>query len=131
MLRYLGYKKKDPTLVENYRPVSVLPCVFKVFKRLNQKQFYWWTAASIFHLLHLFEKRRKFLERFYWGSVNRLLKGFWTTNYWLLNYTPTGFLKLPWNWFSVICQTVRKEARLLNRLVLGLHYCNGYHRDLF
>ena len=32
------YKKKDPTLVENYRPVSVLPCVSKVFERVIQKQ---------------------------------------------------------------------------------------------
>ena len=33
------YQKKDPTLVENYRPVSVLPCVFKVFERIIKKQF--------------------------------------------------------------------------------------------
>ena len=33
------YKKRDPTLVENYRPVSVLPCVSKVFERIIQKQF--------------------------------------------------------------------------------------------
>ena len=33
------YKKKDPTLVENYRPVSVLPSVSKVFERIVQKQF--------------------------------------------------------------------------------------------
>ena len=32
------YKKKDPTLVENYRPVSVLPCVSKIFERVIQKQ---------------------------------------------------------------------------------------------
>ena len=32
------YKKKDPTLVENYRPVSVLPSVSKVFERSVQKQ---------------------------------------------------------------------------------------------
>ena len=33
------YKKKDPTLVENYRPVSVLPSVSKFFERIIQKQF--------------------------------------------------------------------------------------------
>ena len=33
------YKKKDPTLVENYRPVSVLPFVSKIFERMIQKQF--------------------------------------------------------------------------------------------
>ena len=26
------YKKKDPTLVENYQPVSILPCVSEVFE---------------------------------------------------------------------------------------------------
>ena len=29
------YIKKDQTLVENYRPVSVLPCVSKVFERIT------------------------------------------------------------------------------------------------
>ena len=33
------YKKKDPTLVENYRPVSVLFSVSKIFERIIQKQF--------------------------------------------------------------------------------------------
>ena len=32
------YKKKDLTLVENYRPVSVLPAVSKVFEQIIQKQ---------------------------------------------------------------------------------------------
>ena len=31
------YKKKDPTLVENYTLVSVLPFVSKVFERIIQK----------------------------------------------------------------------------------------------
>ena len=34
------YKKKDTTLVENYRPVSVLPSVSKVFERIIQKQLF-------------------------------------------------------------------------------------------
>ena len=33
------YKMKDLTLVENYRPVSVLPSVSKIFERIIQKQF--------------------------------------------------------------------------------------------
>ena len=33
------YKNKDPTLVENYRPVSILPCASKIFERIIQKQF--------------------------------------------------------------------------------------------
>ena len=32
------FKKKDKTLVENYRPVSVLPTVFKILERIMQKQ---------------------------------------------------------------------------------------------
>ena len=35
----LVYKKNDRTLVENYRPVSVLPTVSKIFERIIQKQF--------------------------------------------------------------------------------------------
>ena len=34
-----AYKKEDPTLVENYRPVSVLPSVSTIFERIIQKQF--------------------------------------------------------------------------------------------
>ena len=33
------YKKKDPTLVENYRPVSVLTSVSKVFEGLFKNNF--------------------------------------------------------------------------------------------
>ena len=33
-----AYKKKDPVLAENYRPVSVLPTASKVFGRMIQKQ---------------------------------------------------------------------------------------------
>ena len=30
-----AHKKKDPTLVENYRPVSVLPSVSNIFERIR------------------------------------------------------------------------------------------------
>ena len=33
------YKKKDPTLVKNCRPVSVLPSASNIFERIIQKQF--------------------------------------------------------------------------------------------
>ena len=33
------YQKKDATSIENYRPVSVLPCASKVFERIIPKQF--------------------------------------------------------------------------------------------
>ena len=32
------FKKDDATLAKNYRPISVLPVVSKVFKRLMHKQ---------------------------------------------------------------------------------------------
>ena len=32
------FKKDDPTKVKNYRPVSVLPLVSKVFERIMHKQ---------------------------------------------------------------------------------------------
>ena len=32
------FKKNDPTLTKNYRPISILPTVSKVFERLMQKQ---------------------------------------------------------------------------------------------
>ena len=32
------FKKKDKSFVENYRPVSVLPTVSKIFERIMQKQ---------------------------------------------------------------------------------------------
>ena len=32
------FKKKDKTFVENYRPVSVLPTVSKIFERIMRKQ---------------------------------------------------------------------------------------------
>ena len=33
-----AYKKNDPTLAKNCRPVSILPTIFKVFERIIQKQ---------------------------------------------------------------------------------------------
>ena len=33
-----AYYKKDPILVEKYSPVSVLPCVSKIFGRIIQRQ---------------------------------------------------------------------------------------------
>ena len=32
------FKKDDPTLAKNYRPISVLPCLSKVFERIIQSQ---------------------------------------------------------------------------------------------
>ena len=32
------FKKKDKTFIENYRPVSVLPTVSKIFEQIMEKQ---------------------------------------------------------------------------------------------
>ena len=70
------YKKKDPTLAENYRPVSVLPTFSKVFERIIQKQLsihierfhspylcgYTKGFSTYLALISLIEKWRKFLD---------------------------------------------------------------------
>ena len=43
-------KKKDPTLAENYRPVSVLPTVSKVFQRILKNNYQLILNVS-FHLI--------------------------------------------------------------------------------
>ena len=37
-LKLADLRKKDKTFVENWRPVSVLPTVSKIFERIMQKQ---------------------------------------------------------------------------------------------
>ena len=44
------FKKKDKTFVEDYRPVSVLPTVSKIFELIMQKQ----VSDYIGHFLHPF-----------------------------------------------------------------------------
>ena len=70
------YKKKDPTLAENYRPVSVLPSVSKVFERIIRNQIknyvdeilspylcgYRKGFSTQFELFSLIEKWRKALD---------------------------------------------------------------------
>ena len=46
-------KRDDSTLAKNYRPVSVLPCVSKMFERIMQK--------------HIFQYIEKFLSPFLCG----------------------------------------------------------------
>ena len=56
------YKKEEPTLAENYRPVSVLPTVSKVFKRIIQKQLP--THIEIFLSPYLCGYRKGFSTQF-------------------------------------------------------------------
>ena len=78
------YEKKDPTLVENYRPVSVLPSVSKILERIIQKQFSNYVAEFLspylcgyrkgfntqYALLSLIEKWKKELDnKGYAGAI--------------------------------------------------------------
>ena len=94
------YKKKDPTLVENYRPVSVLPSVSKIFERTIQKQFSSYVDEFLspflcgyrkgfntqYALLSLIEKWKKELDnKGYAGAILMdLSKAFDTINHELL-----------------------------------------------
>ena len=94
------YKKKDPTLVENYRPVSVLTSVSKIFERIIQKQFSNYVDEFLspylcgyrkgfntqYALLSLIEKWKKGLDnKGYAGAILMdLSKAFDTINHELL-----------------------------------------------
>ena len=51
------FKKKDKTFVENYRPVSVLPTVSKIFERIMQKQITDYIGKFLSPLLCVYRKR--------------------------------------------------------------------------
>ena len=90
------FKKKDPTLAENYRPVSVLSTVSKLFEWIIQKQLsthierflspylcgYRKGFSTQFALISLIEKWRKYLNnKGYTGAVLMdLSKAFDTIN---------------------------------------------------
>ena len=94
------HKKNDTTLVENYRPVSVLPTVSKIFERIIQKQFsshvdkflspylcgYRKGFNTQYALLSLIEKWKKTLDnKGYTGAILMdLSKAFDTINHELL-----------------------------------------------
>ena len=95
-----AYKKKDPTLAENYRLVSVLPTVSRVFERIIQKELSTHTERFLspyfcgnrkrfstqFTLTSLIEKWKKCLDnKGYTGAVLMdLSKAFNTINHELL-----------------------------------------------
>ena len=95
-----AYKKNDCTLVENYRPVSVLPTLSKIFERIIQKQFFAHVNEFLspylcgyrkefntqYALLSLIEKWKKTLDnKGYTGAILiDLSKAFDTINHELL-----------------------------------------------
>ena len=61
------FKKKNPTLAENYRPVSVLPTVSKVFEQIIQKQLS--THTERFRSPYLCGYRKGFSSQFAFISL--------------------------------------------------------------
>ena len=60
------FKKKDKTFVENYRPVSVLPTVSKIFERIMQKQISDYVGKFLstqYALLTLIERLKFYLDK--------------------------------------------------------------------
>ena len=94
------YKKNDRTSVENFRPVSVLPTVSKIFERIIQKQFSAYVNEFLspylcvyrkgfntqYVILSLIEKWKKTLDsKGYTGAILMdLSKAFDTLNHELL-----------------------------------------------
>ena len=131
------YKKKDPAIVENYQPVSELPCVSKVFERILQKQIsssigkfifpYLCGSRNGFNTQHAFlsliEKRKKILD----GKGNtasvlmELLKAFDTINYDFLNAKlyAKGFSKGVLKLIFLVCTTTRGATGICSRTNLG------------
>ena len=80
------FKKKDKTFVENYRPVSVLPTVSKIFELIMQKQItdyigkflspflcgYRKGFSTQYALLSLIERWRLCLDKHYYHKALRL-----------------------------------------------------------
>ena len=143
------YKKKDPTLVENYRPVILLISVWKTFERIIQKQYSNYVGEFLspyycryrkrfntqYSFLSLIEKWKKEIDNtVYAGAILiDLSKAFDSINHQLLNAKlyAYGSLKTLWNWWIVICLIAGKEQKLTNILAFGLLFWKEYHKDQF
>ena len=141
------YKKKDKTLVENYRPVCVLPTVSKTFKRKMQKQISNYIGKLLFLFLCGYRKglgtqynlltlmgRCKFCldkQGFPGALLMDLSKAFDTINYELL------IAKLHTYGFSINAAEVLlshlqdRWQRSIQLLVLGLSYFKEFHKGQF
>ena len=131
------YKKNDRTLVENYRPVDVLPTVSKILERIIQKQFsalvneflspylcgYRKGFNTQYALLSLIEKWKKTLDnKGYTGAILMdLSKAFDTINHELLiaKLYPYGFSKDYLKTISSYMSDRWQRAKIDKSFVLG------------
>ena len=134
------HKKDDKTDKENYRPISILPNLSKVYERLmyNQIYPYFQTIFSKFqcgfrkgfnaqhYLLAMVEKWRKTLDG--GGETGTVLtdlsKGFDCTDHNLLigKLNACGFEKQSINFMYSYLNKRKKERKLTLRSVYGKHY---------
>ena len=95
------FKKKDRENVENYRPVSILPVLSKVYERCMYHQMYAYLSKFLYkwqcgirqgystqhYLLIITEKWRQCLDkgRDKWSITNWSFKSFWLPLTWSFN----------------------------------------------
>ena len=137
-LKLAVYKRKDPTLVENYRPVSVIHSVSEIFERIIQRQFSNYVDEFLspylcgyrkgfntqYALLYLIEKWKKELDnKGYAGAILMdLSKAFDTINHELLiaKLYAYGFSKDALKLINSYMSDHSKEQKLTNLLAIGL-----------
>ena len=68
------FKEKNPLDKVNYRPVSVLPPISKIYEKLLQKQINNYMKLSYLFIFVVIEKVTDFRrKRFLWSSVKGLI----------------------------------------------------------
>ena len=108
------YKKKDPTLVENYRPISVLPSVSKIFERIIQKQF------------------SNYVDEFLSPYLRGYRKGF-NTQYALLSLIEKWKKELDNKGYAgaILMDLSKAFDTINNELLIAKLYAYGFSKDAF
>ena len=68
------YKKDDGTLIENYRPVSILPAISKVIEKIMFRQIYeYFTINNLFHKSQYGFRQKHFTEFAAYELLDRVI----------------------------------------------------------